>query len=139
MSKSLGNVIRIRDALKEYTAPELRFYFATVHYREPMTYSHTGLNDARRRLNRLQKNFAAFSQAQPQADPEAERASATLAKHESAFKRFMNDDFYTPGALTVLEKFASELGRMSRRVNHHSKMKLEEGFRKMANVLAILP
>ncbi|HYB84487.1 MAG TPA: cysteine--tRNA ligase [archaeon] len=138
MSKSLGNMIRIRDALKEYTAAELRFYFATVHYREPMTYSHTGLKDARRRLNRLQKNLATFAQAQPQPNPEGERTPATLAKHESTFKRFMNDDFYTPGALTVLEEFANQLGRMGRKVNQHSKMKLEDGFRKMANVLGIL-
>jgi cysteinyl-tRNA synthetase len=138
MSKSLGNMVRIRDALKEYTAAELRFYFASVHYREPMTYSHTGLKDARRRLSRLQKNFNSFSQTQVRGDGYEGEASATLAKHESSFKRFMNDDFNTPGALTVLEEFASELGRMGRKVDQHSKMNLEEGFRKMTNVLGIL-
>jgi len=138
MSKSLGNMIRIRDALKEYTAAELRFYFATVHYREPMTYTHTGLNDAKRRLSRLRKNLTSFSQAQVRAAPLTVNVSATLLKHESAFKRFMNDDFYTPGALKVLEEFASELGGMGRKVDQASKMNLEEGFRKMGNVLGIL-
>ena len=138
MSKSLGNMIRIRDALKEYTAAELRFYFATVHYREPMTYTHTGLNDAKRRLSRLRKNLTSFSQAQVRGDPQTGKVSATLLKHESAFKRFMNNDFYTPGALKVLEEFASELGRMGRKVDQASKMNLEEGFRKMGNVLGIL-
>jgi len=138
MSKSLGNMVRIRDALKEYTAAELRFYFASVHYREPMTYSHAGLKDARRRLSRLQKNFNSFSQTQVRGDAYEGEASATLAKHESSFRRFMNDDFNTPGALTVLEEFASGLRRMSGKVDQHSKMNLEEGFRKMANVLGIL-
>jgi len=138
MSKSLGNMIRIRDALREHTAAELRFYFATVHYREPMTYSHTGLNDAKRRLNILRKNLTAYSEARTGEDPRTGGASATLAKHESAFKRFMNDDFYTPGALTVLEEFADELGRIGQKVDQHSKANLEAGFRKMANVMGIL-
>jgi cysteinyl-tRNA synthetase len=50
----------------------------------------------------------------------------------------MNDDFYTPGALTVLEEFADELGRIGQKVDQHSKANLEAGFRKMANVMGIL-
>ena len=139
MSKSLGNMIRIRDALKEYTAAELRFYFSTVHYREPMSYSHTGVNDARHRLNILMKNLASFTQTEVRGGAEREKASATLAKHEAAFKRSMNDDFQTPRALTVLEEFASELGKLGGKVDQDSKVNLEAGFRKMANVLGILP
>jgi cysteinyl-tRNA synthetase len=138
MSKSLGNMVRIRDALKEYTAAELRFYFASVHYREPMMYSHTGLRKARRRLDILRKNLNSFSEAQARGDGYDGKASATLARHESAFKRSMNDDFYTPGALIVLEKFAGELGRMGRTVDQDSKMNLEVAFRQMADVLGIL-
>jgi cysteinyl-tRNA synthetase len=138
MSKSLGNMIRIRDALKEYTPTELRFYFSTVHYREPMMYSHTGLNDARSRLNRLQKNLNLFLQTQVPAASRSRKASATLTKHESEFKRFMNDDFNTLGALKVLEGFAVELGRMAQKVDQNSKSNLENGFRKMADILGIL-
>ena len=101
-----------------------------------MTYSHTGLNQARRRLDRLRRNLSSFLEVQ--AASQAEKASASLTRYESAFKRFMNDDFYTPGALAVLEQFASQLRRMGGKVDERSKMKLEEGFRKMANVLGIL-
>jgi cysteinyl-tRNA synthetase len=138
MSKSLGNMVRIRDALKEYTAAELRFYFASVHYREPMTFSHTGLRNARRRLNRLQNNLNTFSQSEVRGNRREVKASAMLARYESAFKRFMNDDFNTPGALTVLEKYANELARVGGRVDQQSKIRLEEGFRRLANVLGIL-
>jgi cysteinyl-tRNA synthetase len=138
MSKSLGNMIRIRDALKEYTPAELRFYFASAHYREPITYSHTGLRKAKRRLGRLQKNLNSFSQAQVRGGSYLGKASATLARHEHAFTRFMNDDFYTPGALTVLEGFAGELRRMGGKMDQQSKMNLEAGFRRMADVFGIL-
>ena len=138
MSKSLGNTIRIRDALKEYKPAELRFYFGTVHYREPMTYSHVGLNAARRRLSRLTHNLTLFLNAEPCQDPQTGKASATLASHEAAFRRFMNDDFNTPEALTVLEKFAGLLAKLGGKVDQGSKATLEEGFRKMAGVLGIL-
>ncbi len=138
MSKSLGNMIRIRDALKEHPAAELRFYFAAVHYREPIYYSPTGLSKAKRRLHKLQMNLNSFIQAQTNGHGYEGKASAILARHTSAFKRFMNDDFYTPGALRVLEKFAIELGRMSKKIDEHSKKDLELGFRQMANVLGIL-
>jgi len=61
-----------------------------------------------------------------------------LASHEAAFRRFMNDDFNTPEALTVLEKFAGLLAKLGGKVDQGSKATLEEGFRKMAGVLGIL-
>jgi len=137
MSKSLGNMIRIRDALKQYTSTELRFYFATVHYREPMTYSHTGVEKAKRRLDKLQKNLNSFRQTQAAGLGNEMKAVSTLSKYEAAFRRFMNDDFNTPGALTVLEQFANELAKLSRKVDQNSKTKLEEGFSNIANVLGI--
>jgi len=138
MSKSLGNVIRIRDALKEYKPAELRFYFETVHYRAPTTYSNTGLNAARKRLNRLNDNLTSFLKAATRQGSQTGKASAMLARHEAAFKRFMNDDFNTSGALTVLEEFARLLAKRGGKLDQHSKAMLEEGFRRMANVLGIL-
>ena len=138
MSKSLGNVIRIRDALKEYKPAELRFYFETAHYREPMTYSHTGLNAAKKRLSRLNDNLTSFLKAEPRQDSQTDKAMATLARHEAAFKRFMNDDFNTPGALTVLEEFARTLAKLGGKVDQQTKTMLEEAFQRMANVLGIL-
>jgi cysteinyl-tRNA synthetase len=138
MSKSLGNMVRIRDALREYSAAELRFYFASVHYREPMMFSQTGLRKATRRLGRLQKNFDAFLETPPHHGQREGGASAKLTKYEYAFKRHMNDDFDTPGAEIILEQFAKELAKIHRKVDQHSKSGLEVGFRKMASVLSIL-
>jgi cysteinyl-tRNA synthetase len=138
MSKSLGNMVRIRDALKDYTPAALRFYFESVRYREPMVFSQTGLEEARRRLERLRKNFSAFSDGQPRAHDHEGKGSGKLAEYDSAFKRYMNDDFYTPGALKVLEEFANELAKIVRRLDEHSKGDLEGRFRGMAGVLGIL-
>jgi cysteinyl-tRNA synthetase len=138
MSKSLGNMVRIRDALKDYTPAALGFYFESVHYREPMVFSQTGLEEARRRLERLRKNFSAFSDGQPRAHDHEGKGAGKLAEYDSAFKRYMNDDFYTPGALKVLEEFANELAKIVGRLDEHSKRDLEGRFRGMAGVLGIL-
>ena len=57
MSKSLGNVVRIRDALKDYSAQELRWYFAGFHYREPVVMTTTGFKKARDELRSLSKDM----------------------------------------------------------------------------------
>jgi len=138
MSKSLGNMIRIRDALREYSAAELRFYFASIHYREPMIFSKNGLTNAIRGLNHLRKNFNSFLDAQPATDFRDRKSSANLTRYESAFKRHMNNDFYTPGALDVLQEFADKLAKISPRLSQQTKEGLEATFRSMAGVLGIL-
>ena len=60
MSKSLGNAIRIRDALNKYTAAELRYYFASFHYRDQVKISDFALKRASSRLKSMRKNFNAF-------------------------------------------------------------------------------
>ena len=138
MSKSLGNMIRIRDALREYSAAELRFYFASVHYKEPMIFSKNGLTKAIRRLHSLRKNFNSFLDAQPATDSRERKVSAKLSRYESALRRHMNNDFYTPGAIDVLQEFAEDLAKSSSALGQETKVRLETIFRSMAGVLGIL-
>ncbi|MDG6941337.1 MAG: class I tRNA ligase family protein [Nitrososphaerota archaeon] len=91
MSKSLGNVVTIRQALKTYSADEIRFASLSVHYRKDSDLS--GLASARRRLyamKRLAKQVA--TRTVP--------VSAPLAQ----FGRALNDDFDTPRALAWAER-----------------------------------
>ena len=138
MSKSLGNVIRIRDALKDHTGAELRFYFASVPFRDPMTFSFNGLNKAANRLSKLRKNFDIFTNAQPKAHTNA-KPSPKLRSYDVAFRRNINDNFYTPGALTVLEHFARDLAKKASKCDEQAKGELDATFRSIANVLGILP
>ena len=138
MSKSLGNMIRIRDALRDYTAPELRFYFASIHYRQPMVFSKSGLIKAKRKLDRLLKNLNSFLDAKPVADSKARNTPVKLGRYESAFKQHMNNDFDTPAALSVLEAFADDLARAGPTLNQQTKTRLAGTFRSLAGVLGLL-
>jgi len=100
MSKSVGNVVTVRDALKEYSADELRFYFLLSHYRSDMDLS--GLKESVARLGRLKRTVADFS-----------RGPASRREHSSvellaSFYEAMNDDIDTPSAVVALEELASQ-------------------------------
>lgn len=137
MSKSLGNVVRIRDAIKEYGVPELRFYFASFHYRQPMVLSVAGLRRATSELAAINKNLEAFMTPQPTINlKQQKKLQQLLQRAESAFKRNMDNDFDTPKALSVLKTLSKNLSRF--RVNEEAKLTTEASFRRMADVFGIL-
>jgi len=86
MSKSLGNVVTIKEALKMYTADELRFYFLSFHYRREADLS--GLQAAQRRLADMQNVARRLAGSEGKDD-------RSLAPFEDA----LNDDFDSPRAL----------------------------------------
>jgi cysteinyl-tRNA synthetase len=106
MSKSLGNVLTVRDALRTYSADQLRMFLLGRHYRKDMNLK--GIDSAARRYTRLRRMAE-----------KALHAARGVSKEtdEELLRRFcdaMNDDFDTPLALRVLgEGLASTLDTRS--------------------------
>jgi cysteinyl-tRNA synthetase len=105
MSKSLGNFFTLRD-LREamgLDAEVLRYFLLRGHYRSPINYSATQLNEARLALTSLYtalRNVTLESRAIDWSEPYAAR-----------FKQAMDDDFNTPEALAVLFELGHEINR----------------------------
>ena len=59
MSKSLGNLVTIRDALQRYSADAIRLSVLNAHYRSPGYYSDEALAGAERAAGRLRQAAAA--------------------------------------------------------------------------------
>lgn len=138
MSKSLGNVVRIRDALEQHTEAELRFYFASFHYRQPMVFTETGLAHSKQQLTKMKNELQTFQSTAPRIKPEDEkRLQAILERSELAFKGRMDDDFDTPRALDILKTLSSKLANLE--VSEEGKMKADTRFHRMADVIGILP
>jgi cysteinyl-tRNA synthetase len=53
MSKSLGNLITVKEALERYSADAIRLFVLSSHYRSPLTYTEDGLEAAERGVKRL--------------------------------------------------------------------------------------
>ena len=140
MSKSLGNLVTISEALERYSADAIRLSVLNAHYRSPGYYSDEALAGAERAAARLRQALAAH--ANPDADasldpqPARERqalaapvnpdAGASLdpqpARERQALdpqptrERFieaMDDDLNTPQAVAALFDLAREINRES--------------------------
>jgi cysteinyl-tRNA synthetase len=95
MSKSLGNVTTLRDALDEWGNETLLVFFLSAHWRKPIDFSEETLEQARARLATLRNAFTLA--AAPHDEP-----------GWTAFADALDDDFDTPRALAVLHEWASE-------------------------------
>ena len=103
MSKSLGNFFTIREILAQYDAEVVRFFILRAHYRSPLNYSDTHLDDARASLTRL---YIALRGSDATVD-EIDWAQPQAARFQAA----MDDDFNTPEAMAVLFDLAAESNR----------------------------
>jgi len=103
MSKSLGNFFTIREVLQKYDAEVVRFFILRAHYRSPLNYSDTHLDDARGALTRL---YTALKGV-PEGAREVDWEHADAAR----FRAAMDDDFNTPEALAVLFDLAGAANR----------------------------
>jgi cysteinyl-tRNA synthetase len=105
MSKSLGNLITIKEALEKYGADALRIFVLSSHYRSPLTYSEAALEAAKRGVERLQRVIS-------RDDPtEAKGESLDAEPYRKQFIEAMDDDFNTPRALGALFDLASAINQ----------------------------
>jgi len=142
MSKSLGNVVRIRDALKEYSAQELRWYFANYHYREPVTMTASALKEARSEFQSLSKNMENFRKtANSRRAIKNTQLIQSTVELETQFRNRMNDDFDTPNALRTLTDYVAQLSRIARKrtIDAYSKERSEAVMHQICNVIGINP
>lgn len=103
MSKSLGNLVLVRNLLQTYTADAVRVLLLSHHYHEPWQYTDADMHQSARRAER----YAAIAS-------HAERAngvtnSETSAEAEQARQRFdaaLSSDLDTPTALEILDQLA---------------------------------
>ncbi|MDU0810198.1 MAG: cysteine--tRNA ligase [Burkholderia sp.] len=103
MSKSFGNVLTIRQILKNYDAEVIRFFIIRTHYRSPINYSSAHLDEARTSLTRL---YITLKNVNPDSNKlDWNERSAQL------FMSAMNDDFNTPFAVTLLFQLANDINR----------------------------
>jgi cysteinyl-tRNA synthetase len=107
MSKSLSNVLRIRDALATCTAEQLRFFFAKTHYRRVANFSKNMLLQSNRELESLREAVRQLgaSSTERVAGRSDLRLLKDLSRLESQFTAAMDDDLDTTRALKLLSRF----------------------------------
>lgn len=117
MSKSIGNVILMKDVVKQYGGAAFRLMLLASHYRAPASFSEDTIKEAGVKLAQLQEAVKQASirlQLQGVENPEALKPI-----HNERFLDAICDDLNTPNALAVLydENKALNAALRSRPIN----------------------
>ena len=106
MSKSLDNFFLVRDVMKEYSAPVLRFYLLNGHYRSPIDFSDSNLAESHSAYKRLEGVYNRLESVSKSGEQEPEELVSAINKCNLDFLEAMNDDFNTREAMAVLFQFS---------------------------------
>ncbi len=104
MSKSLGNIISVREALERFSSDALRLFFLSSHYRSPLVYSAHNVEAQERAAERLKAALRASTTT-----GDSQRVEA--GQFRDRFVEAMDDDLNTPRALAAIFDLAREINR----------------------------
>ena len=105
MSKSLGNLITIKEALQKYSADAIRIFILSSYYRGPLTYSEEALGAAESGADRLRQAVKG------EGSGDATGVRIDIEPYQNRFIEAMDDDFSTAQALAALFDLAREINR----------------------------
>jgi cysteinyl-tRNA synthetase len=99
MSKSVGNIFQLSEALDRFGGQTVVAYLASGHYRQPLAFSEEQLQEADARVERIRNYF----RDAPSGDPDA-----FLVEKRQELLDALADDFNTPQAFAVLFEIVAE-------------------------------
>ncbi|MCX7724580.1 MAG: cysteine--tRNA ligase [Thermodesulfovibrio sp.] len=116
MSKSLGNVLNIRDLLDIYDAEALRLFLLSSHYRSPIEFTHEYIKEAEASVDRVYSTIMRIEdfenyERKNKGSIDSEKIKSKLENLKIEFEKAMDDDFNTAKALGVIFDFIKEINR----------------------------
>ncbi len=113
MSKSLGNVVRLRDALNQIDAEALRYFFLSTHYRSPLAFSDKSLADAESRMEYFYETLRKVEERTAGKDFGTGAFHADPAHWLADFEACVDDDFNFAGALGILSGIFAAMNELT--------------------------
>ncbi|MBT9253528.1 MAG: cysteine--tRNA ligase [Brockia lithotrophica] len=138
MSKSLGNVVLVRDLLGQTEGSAIRLFLLGTHYRSPLAFRFEAIAQAEQALFRLRLAYAEAGRALEGSDPVAKEED--VARLLRPFWEALADDLNTPNALKVVHETARSVYPLLQLEDEESRRKLaavREALGRMADVLGI--
>ncbi|WP_339046674.1 cysteine--tRNA ligase [Candidatus Mesenet endosymbiont of Agriotes lineatus] len=124
MSKSLGNIVKVRDLLQSGVKGEvIRYTFLKTHYRKPLDWTDRTLSESKEVLNRFYGILSSNIEIEQDTDIAEDVIHA------------LKNDLNTPEAISILHEMATEINKTH---DNKQKARLVGTFLKSANFLGIL-
>ena len=118
MSKSLGNIVTIQQALNRWGMNTLRIYCMSVQYSKPLDYTDKLLTESRQRWRQIETCVyeLRFASSKKQEEKQGSEGDFEAVKELSAesmkeFQSAIEDDMNTTFAMSIFMKFVTELNR----------------------------
>ncbi|MDD7511089.1 MAG: cysteine--tRNA ligase [Peptostreptococcaceae bacterium] len=107
MSKSKGNFFTVRDILKEYSGEVIRFFLLSGHYRNPINFSDTLMEQARASLGRMENCKEQLEFLEKEGKDGAMTAAEAEAvegfdRYRQEFIKAMDDDLNTADGISAV-------------------------------------
>ncbi len=99
MSKSIGNVLLVKDLLEQAPGEAIRVTLLSTHYRSPLDWTDDALKQSTRNLDKL---YGALQELQDI------KVEVTAKDVPTAFLEALKDDLNTPAAFAELHKLAKQ-------------------------------
>ncbi|MDR1910697.1 MAG: cysteine--tRNA ligase [Holosporales bacterium] len=125
MSKSLGNVFSLSAALEAFDGDVIRYFFLSTHYRKPLDWTQTGLEQAKKNMTRL---CGALRDAVPPVE-------VAYDCTQSPVFEALCDDLNTPQALHFLQEKTNAIYKES---DERRKAILQEELLREAHMIGLL-
>ena len=121
MSKSLGNILLIKDLIKDIPGEVIRLALISAHYRQPLKWSDELIDQSKKTL----RNMYSFLE-------EFEDDDLIESVPDKKFLEALSDDLNTPKAISIIHSMFKELKKSPKDIN------LRSSFKKSANFLGLL-
>lgn len=141
MSKSLGNFITIKDILKKFSPDEVRFFIASRHYRQPIDFKNSFLEESRKSVKKLEKTLERLSEQKTKINKNttSKKIEKEIKKTDLKFKKAMDDDFNTSLAINAILEFSKKLNSLLDKegINFKDSEKIIKLFKKWGEILGL--
>ena len=126
MSKSLGNVMGLKEVIAEFSGPVIRFFLLSTHYRRPIDFSEESIKAVQKgmmgiyrlleRVGRLSGEDVYIGEVDDldmsaSGDGAVGEFAGELKKGRSRYLEALDDDFNTAGAISVLFDLCGTVNR----------------------------
>jgi cysteinyl-tRNA synthetase len=130
MSKSLGNTVSMPEMLRNYRAPELRYYLIQPHYRSTIEYSDGALSEAAQGYRRIEQFLRRVASS---------AGVVHTGQVKPEFAAALDDDLATPQAFAVLHNTVRDGNAALDAGENNGALEIAATVRAMTGVLGLDP
>lgn len=133
MSKSLGNIVLVKDLLDIYDPLAFRLLILSHHYRQPISYSTDLMNQFAREYDKIKRTLKKAYLSLSLAGVQSKMVDDDLLQ---SFMTYMNQDFNTPNVMTLIYDV---LKRLNKTNDSNQRAIYYQTLKQMLDVLGIMP